>query len=303
MTANARGDATGGTANRSSQTHDGDRKFVSALARGLSVLRCFRTHDGFLTNQEIAERTGLPRPTVTRITYTLLELGYLKHTPRLGKYQLAPGAITLGYAAFANLGIRHAAREFMDQAAEVLSAPVGLGVLDRNKALYLDTSRGTTTFIVQLDIGSRIPLAETAMGLALLVTLPEDERETHLKQSAEKDPSKWPVLRRTMDRALSDYEKYGFVVATGEWRPDVFSAGAPLVAADGSGTYAFNCGAPPYHFSSERLYNEVGPVMASLVRVVEDALNGRRPPASEQNWLPAPAVARLNEDRPGTGYK
>ena len=272
----------------SGHERENDRKSVTALARGLGVLRCFRAHDGFLTNQEIAGRTGLPRPTVTRITYTLCELGYLKHTPRLGKYQLAPGIITLGYAAFANLGIRHAAREFMDQAAEALSAPVGLGVLDRNKALYLDTSRGTTTFTVQLDIGSRIPLAETAMGLALLVTLPEDEREAHIKRSADKDPGKLPVLRRTMDRALSDYEKYGFVVAMGEWRSDVFSAGAALVAEDGSGTYAFNCGAPPYHFSPERLYNEVGPVMASLVRVVDDQLNGRRPFRPEQSWLSTP---------------
>ena len=293
MTATQNGHAEGGMVEDSGRGPEGDRKFVTALARGLAVLRCFRAHDGFLTNQEIAERTGLPRPTITRITYTLCELGYLKQTPRLGKYQLAPGIITLGYAAFANHGIRHAAREFMDEAAEALSAPIGLGVLDRDKALYLDTSRGFTTFTVQLDIGSRIPLAETAMGLALLVTLPEQEREIHIKRSADRDPGKWPVLRRTMDRALSDYEKYGFVVATGEWRSDVFSAGAALVAEDGSGTYAFNCGAPPYHFSPERLYNEVGPVMASLVRVVEDALNGRRPLRPDRNWLPAPQSGGL----------
>src|SRR5690606_33751200 len=97
---------------------EGDRKFVVALARGLEVLRAFRARDGYLTNQEIAERTTLPKATVTRLTYTLCELGYLTHNPRLGRYQLAPGAVTLGYAALANLGIRQVARAYMDEAAE-----------------------------------------------------------------------------------------------------------------------------------------------------------------------------------------
>ena len=86
------GDALGGNGAEPS-----DRKFVVALARGLEVLRAFHVRDGFLGNQEIADRTGLPKPTVTRLTYTLCKLGYLMQVPRLGKYQLAPSAITLGY--------------------------------------------------------------------------------------------------------------------------------------------------------------------------------------------------------------
>lgn len=295
MTANARGNADGGAAGKSSHAHDGDRKFVTALGRGLEVLRCFHPRDGFLSNQEIAERTQLPKPTVTRITYTLCELGYLMQIPRLGKYQLAPGTITLGYAALANLGIRHVARDFMDQAAEVLAAPVALGVLDRNKALYVGISRGSATFTVQLEIGSRIPLVETAMGRALLVSLSEEEREEHLLAAIERHPENTSLVRQTMDKAMADYERHGFVLSTGEWRPDIYAAGAPLVAADGSGTYAFNCGAPPHHFQPERLYDEVGPVMASLVRVVDDALNGRRPLRPDPSWLPAPKITPLHD--------
>lgn len=297
MTANARGNVDGVAVDRLSHAHEGDRKFVIALARGLEVLRCFHPRDGFLSNQEIAERTGLPKPTVTRLTYTLCELGYLMQIPRLGKYQLAPGTITLGYAALANLGIRHVAREYMDQAAEVLAAPVALGVLDRNRALYVDISRGSATFTVQLEIGSRIPLVETAMGRALLVTLPEAEREEHLALATVKHPDRGMLLRKTMDTAMADYERHGFVVSTGEWRPDIYAAGAPLVAADGSGTYAFNCGAPPHHFPSERLYSEVGPVMAALVRVVDDALNGRRPLRPDQDWMPAVQASEMHENR------
>src|SRR3954451_4297544 len=71
----------------------GDRKFITALARGLEVLRVFTPTEGLLGNGEIAERTGLPKPTVSRLPYTLPKLGYLSHVERRAKYQLAPAAL------------------------------------------------------------------------------------------------------------------------------------------------------------------------------------------------------------------
>jgi hypothetical protein len=58
-----------------------ERYFITALARGLEVLACFRSADKGLSNQQIAERCGLPKSTVTRITYTLTTLGYLAQEP------------------------------------------------------------------------------------------------------------------------------------------------------------------------------------------------------------------------------
>ena len=91
-----------------------DRRFVVALSRGLDVLRAFRPNDGLLGNQEIAARTNLPKPTVSRLTYTLTKLGYLTPVPRFEKYQLAPSAMALGYAALANLGLRHLSEPFRE---------------------------------------------------------------------------------------------------------------------------------------------------------------------------------------------
>src|ERR1041384_854808 len=62
-----------------------DRKFVTALARGLEVLRAFTPAEGLLGNGEIAERTRLPKPTVSRLTYTITKLGYLSHVERLAQ--------------------------------------------------------------------------------------------------------------------------------------------------------------------------------------------------------------------------
>jgi hypothetical protein len=62
-----------------------DRQFATTLARGLDVLRCFTATEPELTNKEISGRAGLPKPTVSRLTYTLTRLGYLRQLPHAGK--------------------------------------------------------------------------------------------------------------------------------------------------------------------------------------------------------------------------
>ena len=46
------------------EEEDKDRQFVTALARGLELLRCFTPSESVLGNQELARKTGLPKPTI-----------------------------------------------------------------------------------------------------------------------------------------------------------------------------------------------------------------------------------------------
>ncbi len=254
---------------------DSDRKFVVALARGLEVLRAFRPRDGFLGNSEIAERTRLPKPTVTRLTYTLCKLGYLTKVPRLGKYQIAPQAITLGYSALASLGIRRIAKPLMDELADELASPIALGVLDRNRALYIDISRGSSAFTVQLEIGSRIPLAKTAMGWALLAGLAERERAGVFDRLSDHHGKDWGALRRQIDAALKDHRSSGYVRSIGSWRSDINAVGVALMMDDGSRVYALNCGGPPHQFTPEKIESIYAPAMVALARDISMTLNGR----------------------------
>src|ERR1700737_1455642 len=170
--------AAGGRVGEPAAEHAGhDRKFVIALARGLEVLRAFTPAEGLLGNQEIAQRTGLPKPTVSRLTYTLTKLGHLTHVPRLGKYQLAPAALAIGYSTLANMRIRQIARPYMQDLANETDAAVSLGSRDRLNLIYVEHCRSNSAVMLRLDLGSRIPLATTAMGRALLAALPAKERE------------------------------------------------------------------------------------------------------------------------------
>ncbi len=252
-----------------------DRKFVVALARGLEVLRAFTPSEGLLGNQEIATRTGLPKATVSRLTYTLMRLGYLSHFARLGKYQLAPAAMLLGYSALANMRVREIARPFMQELADYSKASVALGSRDRLNLVYIEHCRSATGVTLRLDVGAKVPLATTAMGRALLAALPECEREFLFGHMARNEGGRWPRIRAGLEQAIEDVATRGFTLSHGDWKPDVSAVGVPLVPADGSGVFAFNCGAPAYQITRERLERDIGPRLVNLVRNVEFALNSR----------------------------
>src|SRR4051794_32802720 len=234
-----------------------DRNFVVALSRGLDVLRAFRPNDGLLGNQEIAARTNLPKPTISRLTYTLTKLGYLTPVPRFEKYQLAPSAMALGYAALANLGVRHLSEPFREEVMRETGGAVAIGGRDRTSMIYFGQSRGQTLG-VQLDVGSRVPIATTAMGRVYIWALPDDERATLLRELREHYGNRWPKMRDGIERAGETVAKHGFAISAGEWQDDVHAVGGAVQLKDGNRTYAFNFGAPAIRISGKRLPNENG---------------------------------------------
>jgi DNA-binding IclR family transcriptional regulator len=252
-----------------------DRKFVTALARGLEVLRAFTPNDGLLGNGEIAERTGLPKATVTRLTYTLTKLGYLAYIARLEKYQLAPSTLAIGYATLANMRIRQVARTYMQSLADYADASVSLGSRDRLNMIYIDHWRAKSAVMLRLDVGSRIPMATTAMGRALIAALPEHERDWLLDRIRRQAGDNWPKVRAGITRATKDLASRGFTMSIGDWQRDVSGVGVPLIPSDGSSIFVFNCGAPAFRLSRDKLENDLGPRLVNMVRNVQIDLNGR----------------------------
>jgi DNA-binding IclR family transcriptional regulator len=92
--------------------------------------------------------------------------------------------------------------------------------------------------------------------------------------------------------------KYGFAISAGEWQNDVHAVGVALKLNDGTGPYAFNCGAPAFRFTEERLMTDIGPRLVSMVRKIEAALGGAAPQikkADSKKLKAGGKVARLAE--------
>ena len=149
--------------------HKEDRQFVTALARGLQVLKCFTSGEEHLGNQEIAQRCRLPKSTVTRLTHTLTLLDFLHHDSVQNRYRLGMATLSLGGTTLLRLDAREISRPIMQELANQTGCLIALGMREGMSMLYLETARSDASVItIRLNLGSRIPLHTTAMGRAYL---------------------------------------------------------------------------------------------------------------------------------------
>jgi len=251
-----------------------DRHFVTALARGLDVLACFQSGDKTLGNQEIAERTKLPKSTVSRLTYTLTKLSYLQYDENVGKYKLGTATLALGSAMLSKLDIRQLARPLMQELADFSSATVSLGMRDRLSMIYVENCRSQTALTLRLDVGGRIPIARTAMGRAYLAEVSSSERNDILERVRELDELAWPAIRDRVTRSIEEYKTLGCCTSFGDWQSDVNAIAIAFKPNDGSAPLSVNCGGPAFNLSREFLLQEVQPRLAQLVERLQRTLSG-----------------------------
>lgn len=241
-----------------------DRHFVTALARGLDVLSCFRSGDKLLGNQELADRSKLPKSTVSRLTYTLTKLGYLQYDDEAGKYRLGTATLALGSAMLSKLDIRQFSRPYMQELADFSHATVSLGMRDRLSMIYVENCRSQAALTLRLDVGTRIPIALTAMGRAYLAEVSSSERNHILERVRELDEYKWPAIYAGVMRSVEEYQTLGCCTSFGDWQSDVNAIAVAFRPADGTSILSINCGGPAFNLKPEFLLNEVKPRLLDL---------------------------------------
>lgn len=254
---------------------DGDAGQLStALTRGLDVLRAFRPGDKPLGNQDIIARTGLPKATISRITYTLSALGYLLYDKDLGRYSLGPAVIALGYSALASSAVVHLSKPLMQELADQTGAAVALGTRDGLEMIYLSNCRSQSPVSLMLDPGSHLPIWKTSMGLAYAVGLPEDEREALVEALQSAEPDCAADIAAAFDRATEEYARLGYVTAFGGWHSYIRAIGVPFRPIDGSSPVAITCGGIAEIITDERTHSEIGPSLVALVSTLKAQLEG-----------------------------
>src|SRR6202171_4387493 len=250
-----------------------DRHFVPALARGLEVLACFRHGDRMLGNQDLSKRCGLAKSTVSRLTHTLTNLGYLVYVEESAKYALGTATPSLGSAMLSRLAIRKLAHPLMQQLAEFGQCMVSLGSRDRLSMIYIDAVRGSAAVTLSLESGARIQIATSAMGRAYLTAVPENERSDIMERVRDlAEPNRWLDLQRGVAKALRDIRELGVCCSFGEWQKDVNAIAVPVRPGGGLPTLAINCGAPAYLVSKEFLLERVRPRLIALANELEASL-------------------------------
>ena len=255
-----------------------DRQFVTALARGLQVLRCFRSGEERLGNQQLAERCQLPKSTVTRLTHTLTLTGYLQQDAASGRYRLGMAALGIGGSTLARLEIKSRSRPLMQALAERTGLQIALGLRDDLAMLYVETCRGGSILTLLLDVGSRIPLAVTAMGRACLAGMAAPARRELSTRLQALDPANWPAIEVGILQAQADLAEHGCCCSFSDWKPEIHGIAVPLAlghglpGGNGLPDMVLSAAGPALTRTAASYMADVRPQLLSLVQDIRQAL-------------------------------
>ncbi|CAN7774044.1 helix-turn-helix domain-containing protein [Cupriavidus necator] len=217
-----RGDSVGGKASSrkmTSQTGEFTRDTAGSesLMRGMLLLRAFRVGTDNLTNGELAERTGLPRPTISRLTRVLVDAGFLRYDVETRGYRLAASVLSLADAFNQANRAPELALPLMRKVAEADKVNVGLAVADLQEMVYLASVRHSRDSVTRtrrvVMPGTRVPMELTALGLAWLAALPEPARDELLGVIAARQGAAWSGMKKDVANAIAQALRDGYCTA------------------------------------------------------------------------------------------
>lgn len=245
-----------------------DRQFVTALSRGLDILRCFTANRIELGTAELATLTGLPQPTVWRLCHTLVKCGFLTPSEANDKLRIGMPVLSLGVAALSTMGFDEVIRQEMQRLALDFHAAVSLAIPDRLEMLIVQRARGDGVLLVNLHVGSRLPMGNSSFGWAYLATLAPARRAALLKQIASTYQGDWTQLQKNLTNAIADYESRGYIVNAGDFHPEINAIAVPVVVPGSQKTMVINCGGPAVAVPVAHLEDKVAPRLIELTETI-----------------------------------
>jgi DNA-binding IclR family transcriptional regulator len=204
-----------------------DRQYVEALGRGLGILEALSAAQKPLNNGDLARLCGLAASTVSRLTHTLTELGYVRFNRDLRGYELTPKNLMLGYPVLAEMRLLEMARPHLEQLSRQTGETAALAVRDRLHITFVAVVEGVNLVAVRLAVGGRLRIPVSAAGIALVAAASEEEGRTLIARvSAEmtrnqQDPAPFQEAVRACRRD-------GVAIIRNQWRPGIGGVAVPV---------------------------------------------------------------------------
>ena len=250
--------------------HDNDRQFITALARGLSLLSTFENSGITLTHQAICERTGLPKATVSRLIYTLLKTEFLA-ADRDGGYRLGMASIQLSATAWAQYDLTRTAQPLMAAFAAENQVSVSLAKEEMGEMLYLASFRSPARLAVQLMVGSKVPIAQTAIGRAFFAVSDTLQREAIGRNMQTLMPAQFEQQWQLLLQQSEFFRQHGYSLSNGDFSPDILAIAVGVYnRAEARYTHSLNASVPASRWHVNDFVRDIAPKLQRLAARISE---------------------------------
>ncbi len=245
--------------------------YVTALARGLAVIRAFAYQRDQLTLTEISRLVELPRATVRRCLLTLHVLGYIELNGRY--FKLSPKVLTLSQAYFSSNQMPHIARPYIEQVSNAVGESCSLSVLAGDEVIYIARSSRKRAASIERGVGFNMPAYCTSMGRVLLANLTPGQLDDYfarvqLRRFNEKTVTSEAELRRI----LAEVRESDYATIDGEMEPTLRAIAVPVRNMSGMVVAAAHVSTDAARVSIEKMETVFLPALRGAVSKIRNAL-------------------------------
>ena len=247
---------------------DNDRQFVTALGRGLTLLAAFEQHQQ-LSHQQLCQMTNLPKATITRLIHTLMTLGFLRVTEH-GQYQLGSSAVRLSATAWSRHDMVAAAEPLLRQFASSNEVSVNLATEVEGEMRYHACCRSPARLSVNLQVGSAVPVALTAIGRAFYAAS-SPARQASIRNNLQEHLSTedYNHAQSALSDAAEHYRLHGYTVSDGDFSTDILAVAVGVYdVATGQYAYSLNASVPSANWQSDDYAAMIVPKLQALAEKI-----------------------------------
>ncbi|MBV9235003.1 MAG: IclR family transcriptional regulator [Xanthobacteraceae bacterium] len=249
---------------------------MQLISRAAAVLRALEAQSGYASLGQIANASGLPRPTVQRIVDALAAEQFVSVDPQRG-VRLGPELTRIARAAYVDLAA--IVQPHIDNLARETGETAAVTVLRDRAAVYIAQAVPDRTIVLASRVGAPIPLHSTANGKALLAGLAEGLVRSLLGTELTRSTRNTITSVKELLAELAEVERQGFAYDEEEQTEGVCAIAMPFRDVTGT-TCSLSVVAP-----SPRFKANLARFRAALARC-RDAIelatgmadNGRREP-------------------------
>jgi DNA-binding IclR family transcriptional regulator len=243
---------------------------LQALDRAFAVLDLLASSTTSLGLAEIAAALGLHKSTTHRFLM-VLERHRMVERNQTGKFRLGLRLCDFGSRAIEQYDLRERAQVHLKRLVDEVEETAHLCILEKTHMVYIDKQEPERSIRMISRVGASSPVHCTAVGKAILATMPRSQVEVLLPAlRLERFTSRTMTNREALLKELDRTSRRGYAVDDEEREEGVRCAGVAILDGQAQAIAAVSISGPSFRVTMQRIPAIAGKLMTCVKGIQQD---------------------------------
>jgi DNA-binding IclR family transcriptional regulator len=243
---------------------------LQALDRAFAVLDLLAASNTPLGLAEIAEALGLHKSTAHRFLM-VLERHRMVERAQAGKFRLGLRLCDLGGRAIEQFDLRERAQLHLKTLVAEVEETAHLCVMEKTHMVYIDKQEPERSIRMISRVGASSPIHCTAVGKAILATMPRSRVEALLPElRLERFTRRTMTSREALLKELERTSRRGYAVDDEEREEGVRCAGVAILDGRGEAVAAVSISGPSFRVTMQKIPHIADRLMTCVKGIQQD---------------------------------